>query len=812
MTFADLLRRYRTAAGLSQVELAERAGVSTQAISGLERGVRKYPREVTLAALADALGLTPPERAELVAARGRRSALPTSTVGEPKVPSRPRQLPLATSDFVGREDELALLVDRLTKSADRPGLTLMAITGMGGIGKTALAIQAADQVLDRFPDGQLYVDLRGHGPAKPTEPLDALRQLLSSLGVPDASLPDDLDNAAGLYRSILAKRNMLILLDNCADARQIAPLLPGSSTCAVILTSRSILTSIPGAEQLQLDVPPVEESLDLLAQVSRRPLTTDPAWSDVVTYCGGLPLAIRIAGARLASRPQWPVSHLAERLADVHARLDGLELGHLGVRASLGLSIDQLAESVNALDALAAKAFALLGLLELPELTARQVGPLLAHPEREAEEALERLLDVHLLNSDHPGRYRMHDLVQAASIEYGERTLSATERSAARIRWYDRLNAVLWRFDRYAGHGPTREIWLDPAWFEPAVDLVNEEQVVAWLDDEQRNLIPSLRQILAGPASERPHAIRIAVCCNSYLSRRRLWTEWTTVTSMTINSAVGSGDRVATGLLWHDLGAALGELDRYDGAIGPLRKALEIADAVDDETLQGLCLLSLSHMLERTGQVAEGIPYALRSRESSLRIGRPGRAAWACLSLGMLYLKAGRPDDAEKAFAETIALLPGDENARARGFAALNAGMAYREVGEYVHADAMLTTSFELLTNPERPLTENEVLQEFGLLAYNVGDYDAAVDRLTVGVGLTERLGAWERQVIILRDLGKVRQAQGRLDLAREVWQRAIALQREHGVTDAGELSALLASLWPTAKGGTGEPVPPLLV
>ncbi|WP_328991627.1 hypothetical protein OG394_35605 [Kribbella sp. NBC_01245] len=266
-------------------------------------------------------------------------------------------------------------------------------------------------------------------------------------------------------------------------------MLPGSSTCAVILTSRSVLTSIPGAEQLQLDVPPVDESLDLLAQLSRRPLTTDPAWSDVVTYCGGLPLAIRIAGARLASRPQWPVSHLAERLADVHRRLDGLELGHLGVRASLGLSIDQLAESDNALDVLAAKAFALLGLLELPELTARQVGSTIA------------------------------------------------------TGFMD----------------PTREAWLDPAWYHQAADLTTEEDVHEWLDAEPLAITSTIRQILTGPESERYFAIRIVVGVNGHCVRRRLWIDWASLTSMTIELAPIGTDQRAASLLWHDLSAALGD-------------------------------------------------------------------------------------------------------------------------------------------------------------------------------------------------------------------------------------------------------------
>ena len=307
--FAALLRRHRSAAGFTQDELAAVSKVSVQAISTLERGTRRYPQLSTVDALADALHLDGDQRAALVAAASRRGKTTPDRQAVPATVSSPRQLPFVSGDFTGRVRELTDLTDYLTSGS---GVHVVAITGMGGIGKTTLAIHTAHQVADHYKDGQLYLDLRGFGIGPPLEPLDALTYLLEDLGETPSA---DLATASGRLRTALAARRLVLLLDNASDQEQVRPLLPGMGGCAVIVTSRRSLAGL-GGRQFHLGEPPLEESVEMLRRISERPDAPEEECAEVVRQCGGLPLAIRMAGARLASRPTWPVAHLAERLAD----------------------------------------------------------------------------------------------------------------------------------------------------------------------------------------------------------------------------------------------------------------------------------------------------------------------------------------------------------------------------------------------------------------------------------------------------------------------------------------------------------------
>ena len=449
--FAALLRRHRTAAGLTQDELSEDSGISVQAISTLERGTRRYPQPNTVQALARALRLDPDQTAALAAAASRRGRTDkTKPKVKPAVAASPRQLPFASGDFTGRVREMELLTRYLTTPK---GVSVTAITGMGGIGKTTLAIHTAHRVAEHFPDGQLYLDLRGFGIGPPLEPLDALTYLLEDLG---ETTPADLATASARFRTALADRRLVLLLDNAADQDQVRPLLPGTGGCAVIVTSRRSMAGL-GGRQFQLAEPPLEESIEMLRRISERPDAPEDDCAEVVRQCGGLPLAIRMAGARLASRPTWPVAHLAERLADGRRRLDELQLDDSGVRATLVLSIEQLAGSDDPIDVQAVTMFALLGLSESVELTSALAAALSDSPEPEAVVVLERLVDVHLLATPAPGRYRLHDLLRVAARELAEQMLAEPDKAAATTRWIKRVSAVVWKASEYAGHGVTRE-------------------------------------------------------------------------------------------------------------------------------------------------------------------------------------------------------------------------------------------------------------------------------------------------------------------------------------------------------------------
>jgi DNA-binding SARP family transcriptional activator len=349
----------------------------------------------------------------------------------------PRQLPPDVAGFTGREPELAQL-DQVLAAAGQDGpVVIGAIAGTGGIGKSALAVHAAHRLAGRFPDGQLYVDLHGATAGlEPLAPLEVLGRFLRALGMAPAAVPTELEEASGTFRSRVAGRRLLVVLDNAADAAQVAPLVPASPGCGVLVTSRQALASLDGATHLHLGILPAEEATRLLGRLAgqERVAAEPEAAAEVARGCGYLPLALRIAGARLAARPGWPVAALAERLADAQRRLDELEVAEAGVRASFAVSHRQLGAGDDALDRAAAVAFGLLGLLDGPELGVPVVARLLDRPEEAAERVLERLVDAQLLETPSPGRYRLHDLLRLYAREQASRQHPEPERAAALAR------------------------------------------------------------------------------------------------------------------------------------------------------------------------------------------------------------------------------------------------------------------------------------------------------------------------------------------------------------------------------------------
>ncbi|MEV8375476.1 tetratricopeptide repeat protein [Kribbella sp. NPDC056861] len=781
--FAALLRRHRTAAGLTQDELSAGSGVSVQAISTLERGTRRYPQLSTVEALAEALHLDPDQTASLAAAASRRGRTDKAKA-KPASPASPRQLPFASGDFTGRVREMELLTKHLTTAK---GVSVTAITGMGGIGKTTLAIHTAHQLAEHFPDGQLYLDLRGFGIGPPLEPLDALTYLLEDLG---ETPPADLAAATSRFRTSLASRRLVLLLDNASDKEQIEPLLPGSGGCAVIVTSRRSMAGLAG-RQFPLGEPPLEESIEMLRRISERPDAPEDDCAEVVRQCGGLPLAIRMAGARLASRPTWPVAHLAERLADGRRRLDELQLDDSGVRATLVLSIEQLAGSDDPVDVQAVTMFALLGLSDSVELTSALAAALSDSPEPEAAVVLERLVDVHLLTTPSPSRYRLHDLVRVAARELAEQMLTEPDKAAATTRWIKRVSAVVWKASEYAGHGVTREAWLDKEWLDGAQDLAEQEHVLAWLDNERTTLVGTVQRAVADQPGL---AVQLAIGLNAYYTSRRAWLEWLQVNEAILRLVSGGPDRVAEGLVLHDLGAAHAELGQYEQAVAPLRQAVDTAEASGDGNLQALCLSSLSHVLERTGRTNDGIPYAERAREIGLRLGIPPRAAWACLALGMLYLKTGMPQSAERHFAEAMQILDEPGLEKYRGMIAQNVGVAYREAGEFEVAGNALRESLILYRTAGASIPQAEVLNELGRLRMAEGRYAEAIAAQSEGLAIAGQHGDWLVEADIRKSLGEVHRAEGKLPEARREWRIALSIHEQHNAHGAAALEQLLRS------------------
>jgi DNA-binding SARP family transcriptional activator len=406
----------------------------------------------------------------------------------------PAQLPADITDFTGRKAQLAT-IQHLARPGDRPITTLVAITGKPGVGKTALAVHAAHRLRVSYPDGQLFVDLRGTQ-AHPLAPADVLARFLRALGVDGVAIPGDAEERAALYRSRLADRRLLILLDDAACEAQLRPLLPGSPGCAVLVTSRARLAGLSGAQRVELDVFEPDQAIELLARVAgpQRVAAEPAAAREIVRLCGLLPLAIRVAGARLSARPHWPLSRLHADLSDEHHRLDRLRLADLDVRA-------RFTHSYTSLDGMARRAFRRLGLLQVGDFAPWVTAALLDVAQDRAEEAIDTLVDAHLLDvasRDRFGRlrYRLHELLRT----YTREVAAAEEPHAERLEALERafsgwlaLADTAGRFmagSSFAGTAEPGVCWRP----DPSVINGVGADPTGWFEAEWATLLAAVRQ------------------------------------------------------------------------------------------------------------------------------------------------------------------------------------------------------------------------------------------------------------------------------------------------------------------------------
>lgn len=479
------------------------------------------------AVLRDELGLTPGpvlRAAFEQVARGQREPV---RVAEPqRVRAAPRQLPFQVADFTGRTAETTLLAAMLlgTGEAGR----LCAVFGKPGAGKSTLAVHVAHQVLDAFPDGQLHATLRGVQTV-PADPGDILATFLRALGVELADMPADPDERAQLYRTLLADRRVLVVLDDAADERQVRPLLPGGDACAVLVTSRERLGALDGAAQLGLSLLDEAEALRLLARIvgDERVLAELDQAEEIVRLCGRLPLALRIAGARLAARPHWRLDRLLERLRAQRGILSELAVGDLEVRGSVALSYNGLGDRERT-------ALRRLGLVDVSCGGAWLIAPLLDCTVEEAEELAERLADAQLLDvttDDGPLGFVVHDLIRAFARERGEAEESADAVRAALRRVAECLLTVV---EAAGGCPPGDDRYLGPDF---VAGLLADSD--SWFQREQPCLVRVVEQVSALGLTD--VATRLAsALCESRFSVHNLFGQWWRTHSATLAAAVGT--------------------------------------------------------------------------------------------------------------------------------------------------------------------------------------------------------------------------------------------------------------------------------
>jgi tetratricopeptide (TPR) repeat protein len=674
-----MLASFRLGRGLSQDELARRSGMSVRAIRDLERNQVEHPRRTTVALLADALRLSNTDREtfENAAAGLARRA------GEHASASRsadwvvPRQLPPDIADFTGRQLALEWLYARMRAHEEgSTAVMIAAAVGKPGVGKTTLAVHAAHQLVSQFPDGQLYVNLRG-AEAQALDPPEVLGRFLRALGVEGHSIPDDVDERADLYRSLMAHRHALVLLDNAADEAQVRPLLPGGGGNAVIITSRTRLTGLAGTEVIDLDVLPPEQAVELLGKIfgAHRVARELAAAQVIAALCGYLPLALRIAGAKLAAKPQWRLQRLE------HRRLDELTAGDLEVRASVGLSYYGLGEMEQ-------RAFRLLGLLEVPDFAAWMLAALLDIPAAEAEEVADHLADAQLLDpigDDATGqlRYRLHDLVRL----YARERLAAEDTLATRRAALERtLQTYFARAQEAVGQLRLRPPEL-PGTTAPAPPRDTRGRLgeaYQWLAIEHTGLAVSLDQAWREGLGGLGQALTrlLADFFEVYACRD----EWEQTHEMALRAARRAGDRHAeasllrglgdlrrvqdrlteaaelftgSNVIFRELNDTGGEVDSLTGLARTYRRQNRLADAASCfEAALGLCrglgdpdreakaMLFFAKVRNQQGQFEDALGLLTSSREMFRAINSGGYVAYTELLIGIRYSERGEFDRA----------------------------------------------------------------------------------------------------------------------------------------------------------------------
>ncbi|MET7394173.1 BTAD domain-containing putative transcriptional regulator [Dactylosporangium sp. NPDC005572] len=682
-------------------------------------------------------------------------------------PVPPNLLPLDTADFTGRAAEVARVTSAVTGTTGRSATrqpAIVAISGPGGVGKSALALHVAHSLRDAFSDGTLYANLSDG--TWPVQPVEILGRFLRALGVNGLEIPGGVDALGEVYRDLISDRRMLILLDSAVNEAQVLPLLPGNEPAAVIVTSRHRLTALPGAEHVSLDVLPPEPSVDLLAAVvgAARASRDDPALTELASLCGGLPLALRIAGARLASRPHWKPSRLIGRMRDETRRLDELEHGALGVRASIAVSYSGLGPDAQRL-------LRLLACLDAPEFGSWAAAALLDVALDDAEDLVDDLVEAHLLavlaeTADGPVRFRLLDLVRVFARERAQLEEPDDQRAAAVRRalagWLYLAEEAHRR--EYGGqytvlHGT------EPRWVVPkSATAALLEQPLGWLEAERQALTAALRQAVRNRWDEL--AWDLAMTLVTLFEARSYLVDWRESAELALALVRQLDNRRGIAAMQYALGALHIVEQRHADARDRLRQALDGFTACDDHHGRGLVLRNLAFL----DRIAGRPDLARLGYEQALPILREAgdqiAVAHVLSSLAALRLDAGDANQAQKILDDALTITQIAGNRRVEGQILFRLGEVHLRRDELDRGADAFHQVLRLARDHGDRLGEAYALLGLGRVRHREGRHGAAETALSQVLQLAERLG--DRLVE-----AHARQALGMLDIERDEPVRA---------------------------------------
>lgn len=794
-TFAVLLKQLRIRARLTHEELAEKSRVAVRTISDLERGISTTPRKETVQRLADALELIGTVRDEFEAAAREHRA---SIAGPPTTRTLPRDL----ASFTGRKPELRWVLAAAGPADAVGAVGIYAIAGMAGVGKTALALRAAHRLAGQFPDGQLFLDLRGYTDGlDPLSAQQALGSLLRALGTPAQLIPEDPEERAAFYRSRLAGTRTLIILDNALSTAQVKPLLPGTAGCLVIVTSRRSLRGLDDARALALEVLPEADAITLFRTVAGpdRVSADDPALAEIIALCGHLPLAVRIIAARMAYRKALRVEDLARQLRHERGRLAHLQDEDRNMTAVFALSYWHLPDLEQHL-------FRYLGLIPGPDFDAYAVANLIDAELDIAGRLLESLLDHNLLIQRTPGRYRFHDLVRVYA-----RTLTSTPATtgrtsvpgagaAASTGAPDTPDAALDRvldYYLYTAQAADRR-------FERRTPLASEqaavarprvgpplntlEQVQVWLSAELANL-DAATYYAAG--HDRPGcAIALPAALAEYLRAHGPWTQALALHQCALDTARAIGSRRGQA----DALAHLAVVQRQSGALALARDSLTQALDLYGEPGErhGLAggLVELAVVQRLTAQHPQAEASLTRALDLYRELSdRHGEAA-ALAELGVVQRQIGAFAQAEDTLSGALGLFRELGNRFGEAAVLSYLGSVQWSTGATARAEHSLTGALRLYHELGDRMGQANNLLYLGCVQREAGAYPQARATLTETLDLYTELGERRGQAGALTYLGVVQRLTSQYTQADESLTRALALFRELG-DRGGEAEAL---------------------
>jgi DNA-binding SARP family transcriptional activator/tetratricopeptide (TPR) repeat protein len=672
--------------------------------------------------------------------------------GQALAPPAPRQLPAAVAGFTGRAAVLAALTGMLDQARTPGTVVISAIGGTAGVGKTALALHWAHQVAGRFADGQLHVNLRGHDPSgNPATPTEAIRGFLDALGVPPERIPPDPQAQAGLYRSLLSGKQMLIVLDNAVDERQVRPLLPASPASLVVVTSRSQLSGLAatdGARLLSLDVLSHAEAVQMLtARLGAGRVAAEPAAAgQIADLCACLPLALAVAAARAAARPGFPLAALAGELADSAGRLDALDGGDpaTSVRAVFSWSYQQLGGE-------AARMFRLLGLHPGPDISVAAAASLVGSPTPGARRLLRELAGAHLIIERVHARYAFHDLLRAYAAEQALAHDDQDERDAATGRVLDHYLHTAARANLLLDPASDRVVLAPLRLGAAAGQPADYSQAMDWFGAEHQVLLAAIT-LAAGSGSD-SDAWQLPWAMDSFVRFRGHWQDWAAIQRTALAAATRLGDTAAQALSGRLLANACRDLGDHDEALRHYASSLTSCQRLGNRLGEAKVQQSLGLLAGLQGRNADALGHSERA----------------------LHLYQAIGDQASEAQALN------------------NVGWYHGLLGDYQQARAFCQRSLTLCAESGDRFTEGNAWDSLGYAEHHLGNLAEAAACYQRALNLCRECGDRFAEADILTHLGDTCHAAGELAGAREAWQQALAILEDFRHPDAGQVLDKLA-------------------